>query len=155
MKADALRVENAIKELDFGGDSPFGIRVHPAIPFLDPRVHCTIEVIGLDRPGIVAKISGLLADNGIDIITCTTNCSPMPPTGVQMFTSTMMICLADSPMNPTLDSNAEETEYLLDVLATVEMEMENDINIEVVNDPGTNRKSLGWNQDYPNEYAPN
>lgn len=66
-----------------------GLRVYaeraPAGPPEEPERIMDLELVGLDRPGIVREISQLLAANGVNVEELTTNRKSAPMSGEMLF----------------------------------------------------------------------
>lgn len=67
-------------------------------------MRAVITVVGIDKPGIIAKVSGLLFDNGINILDISQTIMS------DMFTMIMLIDMTD--VNVTIQELTQELERL-------------------------------------------
>ena len=70
-------------------------RAQPAVPY-------RVEVVAMDHPGIVHKLSAFFARNGINIEELQTDTYPAPHTGTPMFSVTITVGVQADVHIPTL-----------------------------------------------------
>jgi len=135
-RADAARVKSALRECQNNGED-FSCNVLPSTPFAASRVALPIEVMGLDRPGIVADVAAKLDDHSVEIISLETSVFPMEGAGVPMFRSKMNLCINPATLfEYEFESPEEEFEELTRILHDVELELDHDIQMILIDDIG-------------------
>lgn len=70
-------------------------RMEPAVPY-------SVEVVAMDHPGIVHKLSAFFSRNGINIEELQTDTYPAPHTGTPMFSVNMTVGIQANVHIPTL-----------------------------------------------------
>lgn len=60
-----------------------------------PRLQVTFSVIGQDHPGIVARVSHVLASNGANVEELITGCQSAPMTGEKLFEAEATVSVPD------------------------------------------------------------
>lgn len=95
---------------------------------------CTVaEVVGLDRPGIVANVSAVLDDHNVDILALDTLVEQTRDGSHPMFRSTMTLCLNEKISDEFAfkSREAEQTE-LERVVYDIEKHLDHDIQLEIL-----------------------
>jgi glycine cleavage system regulatory protein len=73
----------------------------------EPRQLVTFHLIGQDRPGIVARVSRVLASNGANVEELVTGCKCAPMTGETLFEAEAIVSVPDSASIALLRSALE------------------------------------------------
>lgn len=91
------------------------------------------EVVGLDRPGIVANVSAELDAHNVEILSLDTLVEQMQATGMSMFRSKMTLCLSeDAAAEFEFQTREEEREELEKIVHNVEQHLDHDIQLRIV-----------------------
>eukprot|EP00038_Savillea_parva_P007061 m.167601 g.167601 ORF g.167601 m.167601 type:complete len:270 (+) comp12847_c0_seq1:341-1150(+) len=131
--ADAMRVENALKECQLQ-DEVFACKVLPSSPFPGARVAQVAEIIGLDRPGIVANVAARLDARNIEILNLETSVEDMGYS-MPMFRSKMTLCLSEgAAAECQFETRDEERDELDRIVHEVELELDPDIQMAILCD---------------------
>jgi predicted amino acid-binding ACT domain protein len=105
--ADSLFLEKELKSVCSGGgdngEDAFVCKVLPSSPFPHARASVIVEVMGNDRPGIVAAVAGELDKLGIEIMSLDTRVEPASQGAGDLFRSRMTVCLASSEQKEFTD----------------------------------------------------
>ena len=74
------------------------VRAHKdhALPIMTARTLAKVEVVGQDRPGIVRRISQVLAQQQVNVEELVTHCESAPMSGEKMFHAAAMVHLPES-----------------------------------------------------------
>lgn len=80
----------------------------------------TVEVVAMDHPGIVRKLSAFFARNGINIEELQTSCYPAPHTGTPMFSVVMTLGIQAGIHIPSLRNDFLDYCDDLNLDATIE-----------------------------------
>lgn len=89
-QAEALAA--AIKNLSSGGLESM-VCAEPALDSISPGTIVQLDLVGLDQPGIVRKISQVLAAKGVNVEELATECTAAPTTGQSLFHATAQLRL--------------------------------------------------------------
>jgi predicted amino acid-binding ACT domain protein len=111
--ADSLFLEKELKSVCSGGgdngEDAFVCKVLPSSPFPHARASVIVEVMGNDRPGIVAAVAGELDKLGIEIMSLDTRVEPASQGAGDLFRSRMTVCLASSEQKEFTDRKEVNT----------------------------------------------
>ena len=113
---------------DLRGLSDEGLSVHVERTDMEPEQapadgpRFSLELIGADRPGIVADISALLAESGVSIEELSTEVREAPMTGGLLFEARATLTAADGADGAALRSSLEQLADELMVDLTLETE---------------------------------
>jgi glycine cleavage system regulatory protein len=89
-RAEALT--SAIKNLSAGGLESM-VCAEPALASEAAGTLARLDLVGLDQPGIVRKISQVLATKGVNVEELATECTAAPTTGQNLFHATAQLRL--------------------------------------------------------------
>ncbi len=88
-------------------------------PAAIPRRALVVELVGLDRPGIVREISRVLAERGVNIEELVTDRTPAPMSAEQLFRSRARVNVPDAVDAAELRSRLERLAQDLMVQVTL------------------------------------
>ena len=116
-QAEALTA--AIKKLASGGLESM-VCAEPAIASETIGTLAQLDLVGLDQPGIVRKVSQVLASKGVNVEELATECTAAPTTGQKLFHATAQLRLPQGLAIESLRSALEQVAADLMVDLTLE-----------------------------------